>query len=1688
MPAPTTESNRSFYKFISHLALWCTLLMGGAGSLPAQPAIVQQPRRLAITLGQPATFSVTTGNAVRPSFQWRKNGVPVTGASLGTLHIPATVPADAGSYDVVVADATGSATSSAAALVLAEPPTINLDQWRWRNPAPQGNTLSGGVIWTGTRFLTAGWGGTILTSDDGTTWANVSFPSKTFFWGVASGGGRMVAVGEKGVIVTSTDAAAWTPQNSGTTVDLHAVVWAGTMFVACGSGAFLTSPDGVSWTQRTGPYNGASAMAWNGSLLVATVNSGLRAELATSPDAITWTTRPITTSFSSAHLNAVTWTGTQFVAVGAPGLIVTSRDGVTWNSAVTDTYLELFAVGGSGSRLVAAGEGRKILSTEDGAKWTSRELDIPDLSPGGNFHGVAWNGRQFVVVGEAGMIFTSADGVEWLWRSTRIPLGLGAVTSNGSRTVAVGSSATYLTTDGVSWSTPAPVIWGPGAGTSGIAWMGDRFVRMAGWFIGTSQDGAAWSYLDNKLRREMNAVIWNGAQCVAVGESGTILTSPDSETWTERRAGSLGMLYAVAWSGKRFVVVGYGNSTSTDGIAWTAVDSLYGGFSVVWSGTQFVIVGAEGAIVTSPDGLVWTRRVSGTTQPLNGVTWDGRRFVAVGGYGTILSSADGITWTSHRSGTVTSLKAIHWTGAYYVVLGDNGIVLTAHAQPEFAPKILTQPEAQTVPQGASARFSVTATGDPAPTYQWRKNGVEIPGATMDALFLPSVSAGAAATYSVRVANARGSQLSVDAALAVDAETTAELQQWTWRNPLPHGDSLTAIASDGSQFVAVGNNGLTKTTADGVGWSVHQADGQGNSLLAIARGAGRFVAVGYNETIVSSANGIEWTRHGVGGFNTLQSVAWSGSQFLAVGERGTVFTSPDGIAWTKRTVGASVGLISVAWGGSQFVATAMSQGSFTSPDGVTWTRRTSATLLGVRSVASNGSLFVAVGDTGRIVTSPDGIAWTVTSFNSTDSLASVVWNGAVFVAVGSNGTLFTSPNGSEWTPRSTGMKNGLTAVAWNGKQWLAVGEQGAVLTSTDGAVWTNRTSGLTSPLRAVASNRNVTVAVGAGGTVMTSPDGVAWVSRNAGTTKTLNSVAWIAGQFFAMGAGGTFRTSADGTTWTVRDSPSTAGFNAICWNGSMYVMVGEGGIIQVSYDTVVWSNIPIDPSARYDLTGVTWDGKQFVAVGTGATILTSPDGIRWQGRRTTGNDSLAAIVWNGTKLVAVGTSGAVHTSADGANWVRSDAGVTDFFQAVSWNGGQFVAVGGAGAILASADGVTWRRLELATGNRLSGVTWDGGQFVAVGENGTILTSGGATEPAAPVVTRQPVAQSTMAGGNVALTVSVSGVPKPALQWFKNGVPVTGATAATLSLAGVRPTDSGHYSVVATNARGATTSNPVALAVTPPAGAAAARLINVSILAPLASPDDSITLGTVVGGHGTLGVKPVLVRAAGPSLRSLGVADPLADPQLEFYLGSTKTVENDNWGGGSALAGAFVAVGAFPFEQVASLDAAIFAPALAPGGYSARVAGHGGTGPVLLELYESTPGGAFTPVTPRFINASVLKQVGPGFTVGFVIGGGAWRQILVRAIGPGLAAVGVTGGFLTDPQLALHAGGTTVGLNDDWGGLTSLAAASTAVGAFQVPANSRDAVLMGTLEPGNYTVRVAGPPGQTGLVLVEVYEMP
>jgi len=374
---------------------------------------------------------------------------------------------------------------------------------------------------------------------------------------------------------------------------------------------------------------------------------------------------------------------------------------------------------------------------------------------------------------------------------------------------------------------------------------------------------------------------------------------------------------------------------------------------------------------------------------------------------------------------------------------------------------------------------------------------------------------------------------------------------------------------------------------------------------------------------------------------------------------------------------------------------------------------------------------------------------------------------------------------------------------------------------------------------------------------------------------------------------------------------------------------------------------------------------------------------------------------------------------------------------------------------------------------------------VAQSGSNLVAKG--EPLiSPVIVTQPQAVTTNAGGSATFSVYAGGASLT-YQWRFNGAPIPGATSATYTVSGATSAMAGSYTVTLSNSFGTLQSQSATLTVAPVSNLG--RITNLSILSAVDSPGDSFTMGFVVGGSGTSGTKPLVIRAAGPALTQLGVTGVLTDPQFELFSGPVSTGSNDNWGGSPALQDAMDRVGAFRFISSDSRDSAV-AASFASGDNSVKVSGVGNaTGAVIAEIYDATPNNSATAATPRLLNVSVLKHIGSGLTAGFTVGGTTSKNILIRAVGPtlGNAPFNVPG-VVADPELILYSGNTPIGSNDNWGGGAVLTKAFADVAAFVLPPTSADAALAVSLAPGGYTVRVSGKANTTGIAIIEIYELP
>jgi T5SS/PEP-CTERM-associated repeat protein len=272
------------------------------------------------------------------------------------------------------------------------------------------------------------------------------------------------------------------------------------------------------------------------------------------------------------------------------------------------------------------------------------------------------------------------------------------------------------------------------------------------------------------------------------------------------------------------------------------------------------------------------------------------------------------------------------------------------------------------------------------------------------------------------------------------------------------------------------------------------------------------------------------------------------------------------------------------------------------------------------------------------------------------------------------------------------------------------------------------------------------------------------------------------------------------------------------------------------------------------------------------------------------------------------------------------------------------------------------------------------------------------------------------------------------------------------------------------------------------------INDAVLAPtfLLNISTRLQVGTeenvLIGGFILQGTEPkrVLIRAVGPSLAAVGLSGALADPTLELHDGTGALIgQNDDWRetqtGGLITEDQFFEIFATGIPPTSFEESAIIAT-LEPGAYTAIIAGaDSSTGIGLVEVYDLGPAAA--PAKLANISTRGFVQTGDDVMIGGFIVGNQTSQVLVRAIGPSLAAFGVSGA-LADPTLDLHdVNGALLASNDNWRSDQEAEIEATAI----PPNDDKESAILQTLAPGAYTAILRGVSDTTGVGLVEAYNV-
>jgi hypothetical protein len=249
-----------------------------------------------------------------------------------------------------------------------------------------------------------------------------------------------------------------------------------------------------------------------------------------------------------------------------------------------------------------------------------------------------------------------------------------------------------------------------------------------------------------------------------------------------------------------------------------------------------------------------------------------------------------------------------------------------------------------------------------------------------------------------------------------------------------------------------------------------------------------------------------------------------------------------------------------------------------------------------------------------------------------------------------------------------------------------------------------------------------------------------------------------------------------------------------------------------------------------------------------------------------------------------------------------------------------------------------------------------------------------------------------------------------------------------------------------------------------------LLNVSTRLKAQAGDNALIGGFIIKGADP---KQIALRAMGPSLP---VPGKLVDPILQLYDSSGALIaQNDSW---NAHRYDVVSAGLPPGDE----HEAVIIATLQPGAYTAVVRGaNDSSGVALVEAYDLT-----SDSNSKVANISTRGKVEAGDNVmigGFIVGGGQPTTTVVRAIGPSLQNFAVSEALM-DPTLELHDGnGALLAQNDDW----RLSQQQQLIETGLAPNDNRESALVLALQPGPYTAIVRGKDGQTGVGLVEIYNL-
>ena len=582
--------------------------------------------------------------------------------------------------------------------------------------------------------------------------------------------------------------------------------------------------------------------------------------------------------------------------------------------------------------------------------------------------------------------------------------------------------------------------------------------------------------------------------------------------------------------------------------------------AVSWGNDRYVAVGRSGNVLVSTNGTDWRSVILPMDGHAERVTWGNGRFVATG---YVYASTDFTAYVSSvplyylgiAGAVFTSVDGEHWTieelpGALFFDLTfGNGIFVACGSQPR-----------------AWVHTSVDGK-----TWTPQANGLG---------------------NAYQVASGNGIFLAAGSSGVYQSTNGIEWSQV----PVPGGMNDLTFGNGvflGTSSVVYGTNTVAAifTSPDGAAWDTHYMTNF-TYLFGITAGGGRYVALAPQQYLPEQKGWLavssdleQWTMLDTGAGQELESATYGGGRFVVVGEAGTLVYSTDGDTWLRLPVANDIDYY---------------------------------------GLASNGQRLVAAGDDGTILTSDDGETWTQRATPNSRNLHGAGYGNGLFVTTGRRGLILTSPNGVTWTRRESGVTNYLERVHYANNRWVAVGEAGDLSVSDNGLSWTPLNTGYPfSDHEGIAYGSGMWIVAGgyfdyddddgpfAVGTLYSSVDGLTWSRLPYSTGKRLRDIAFAEGRFVAVGNDRQIFTSKDGGPWMGYFLPrwrEEDNLRRIIYSQGIWIAVGnDGRMVSTSdpSDPSSWSEHVSHTSQNLHDIIATPDGG-YVSVGNNGMLLRSSE--------------------------------------------------------------------------------------------------------------------------------------------------------------------------------------------------------------------------------------------------------------------------------------------------------------------------------------------------------------------------------------------------------------------------------------------------------------------------------------------------